>query len=157
MQSGRGAQPENEGKDMGKKQIQEEVGCRLQKGVPPCKSGMAKKEPLQECPDPKKLWTVKETDRHRHKDDPKGWTFGKRRWVNPEGSTGVKVPNTRQHRRLKNEKMAGQIFEKTFRLQIAKREDRSSVGSLKIRNWTLWGGRSPPKRKKKTKRQSGSQ
>jgi hypothetical protein len=76
----------------------------------------------------------------------KGWTFGKRRRVYPEGSTGVKVPNTRRHRRLKNEKTAGRIFEKTFRLQIAKREDGSSVGSLKIRNWTLWRGRPPPKR-----------
>jgi hypothetical protein len=79
----------------------------------------------------------------------KGWTFGKRRRVDPEGSTGVKDPNTGRHRRLKNEKTAGRIFEKTFRLQIAKREDGSSVGSLKIRDWTLWGGRSPPKRKKK--------
>jgi hypothetical protein len=51
----------------------------------------------------------------------KGWTFGKRRRVDPEGSTGVKDPNTRQHRRLKNGKTAGRIFQKTFRLQIAKR------------------------------------
>jgi hypothetical protein len=68
--------------------------------------------------------------------------------VDPEDSTGVKDPNTRQHRRLKNEKTAGQIFETTFRLQIAKREDGSSVGSLKIRYWTLWRGRPPPKRKR---------
>jgi hypothetical protein len=79
---------------------------------------------------------------------PKGWTFGKTRRVDPEGSTVVKVSNTRQLRRLKNEKTAGRIFEKTFRLQIAKREDGSSVGSLKIRNWTLWRGRRPPKRKR---------
>jgi hypothetical protein len=71
----------------------------------------------------------------------KGWTFGKRHRVDPEGSTGMKDPNTRRHRRLKNENTAGRIFEKTFRLQIAKREDGSSVGSLKIRNWTLWRGR----------------
>jgi hypothetical protein len=68
--------------------------------------------------------------------------------VDPEGSTGVKDPNTRRHRRLKNEKTAGRIFEKTFRLQIAKREDGSSVGSLKIIDWTLWGSQPPPKRKK---------
>jgi hypothetical protein len=35
-----------------------------------CKSGMAKKEPLQKCSDPKKLWTAEEIDRHWHKDDP---------------------------------------------------------------------------------------
>jgi hypothetical protein len=40
--------------------------------------------------------------------------------VDLEGSTGVKDPNTRQHRLLKKEKTAGLIFEKTFRLQIAK-------------------------------------
>jgi hypothetical protein len=50
----------------------------------------------------------------------KGWMFRKRRQVDPEGSTGVKVPNTRRHWRLKNEKTAGQIFEKTFRLQVTK-------------------------------------
>jgi hypothetical protein len=32
--------------------IQEEVGCRLQKDVPPCKSVMVKKETLQESSDP---------------------------------------------------------------------------------------------------------
>jgi hypothetical protein len=32
--------------------ILEEVCCRLQEGVPQCKSGMVKKEPLQECSDP---------------------------------------------------------------------------------------------------------
>jgi hypothetical protein len=52
--------------------------------------------------------------------------------VDPEGSTGVKDPSTRQQLWIKNEKTAGRIFEKTFRLQIAKREDISSVGLLKI-------------------------
>jgi hypothetical protein len=60
--------------------------------------------------------------------------------VNPEGSTDVKDLNTRRHLRLKKKKTAGRIFKKTFRLQIAKREDRSFVGLLKIRNWTLWRG-----------------
>jgi hypothetical protein len=43
---------------------------RLQEGVPPYKSGMAKKEPLQECSDPNELWITEESDRHQHKDDP---------------------------------------------------------------------------------------
>jgi hypothetical protein len=42
------------------KRIQEEVGCRLQEGVPPSKSGIAKKETPQENWDPGKLWTGKE-------------------------------------------------------------------------------------------------
>jgi hypothetical protein len=70
--------------------------------------------------------------------------------VDPEGSTGVRDPNTRWHWQLKNEKTAGLIFQKTFRLLTAKREDGSSVRSLKIRDWTLWRGQSPPKRKKET-------
>jgi hypothetical protein len=56
-------------KDPGISWIQEEVCCRLQEGVPPCKSGMAKKAPLQECSDPKKLWTAEEIHRHRQEDD----------------------------------------------------------------------------------------
>jgi hypothetical protein len=79
----------------------------------------------------------------------KAWTLGKRGRVDPEGSTGVKDPSTRLQMRLKNEKTAGKIFEKTFRLQITKREDGSSVGLLKVRNWMLWRGQPPPKRKKK--------
>jgi hypothetical protein len=48
LQSGHSAPPEEEGKDPGISWIPEEVGCRLQEGVPPCKSGMAKKETHQE-------------------------------------------------------------------------------------------------------------
>jgi hypothetical protein len=81
--------------------------------------------------------------------------FGKRRRVDLEGSTGVKDPNTRQHRRLKNEKTAGLIFEKTFRMQIAKWEDGSSVRSLKIKDWTLWRGW-PPAKWRKTAQRGGA-
>jgi hypothetical protein len=38
--------------------IREVVGCRLQDGVQLCKSGMAKKEPLEKNRDPGKLWTA---------------------------------------------------------------------------------------------------
>jgi hypothetical protein len=77
----------------------------------------------------------------------KEWTFRKRRRVDPECSTGVKDPSTVRQLRLKNEETAGRIFEKTLRLQIAKGEDGSSIGLLKIRNWTSWRGRSPSQRK----------
>jgi hypothetical protein len=40
-------------------------------------------------------------------------------------------------------------FSKTTRLEIAKRISRCTVGMRKIRNWTLWRGRPPQKRKKK--------
>jgi hypothetical protein len=45
---------------------------------------------------------------------------------------------------------AAEYSKKTFRLQIAKREDGYSVGLMKMRNWILWGGRPPPKRKRNT-------
>jgi hypothetical protein len=40
-------------------------------------------------------------------------------------------------------------FSKTTRLEIAKQIARSTVGMRRARNWTLWRGRPPPKRKKK--------
>jgi hypothetical protein len=54
----------------GKKWIHEEVGCRLQEGVPSCKSGMAKKETHHENWDPAKLWTAKGVLPCQNKDDP---------------------------------------------------------------------------------------
>jgi hypothetical protein len=54
----------------GKSWIQEEVGCPLQEGYPPCNSGMAqKKRPEKNC-DPRKLWTAEYIDCRRNKDDP---------------------------------------------------------------------------------------
>jgi hypothetical protein len=79
------------------------------------------------------------------------WTHGKRRRVDPEGSTGIKDPGTRRQLHLRNEKIAGQIFGKTFRLENAKRIARSTVGLRTNKDWTLWRGRPPPKRKKKRK------
>jgi hypothetical protein len=43
--------------------MQDEVGCRLQEGVPPCNSGMAQKDHLQEIFDPKKVSTTERTGR----------------------------------------------------------------------------------------------
>jgi hypothetical protein len=50
---------------------------------------------------------------------------------------------------LNNEKIAGQIIRKTFRLEIARQIARSSVGLRKNRNWTSRKCRAPPKRNKK--------
>jgi hypothetical protein len=52
---------------------------------------------------------------------PRGQMFGKRHWVDLEGSTGVKDPGTRRQLYLKIERTAdGRIFGKTYRLEIAK-------------------------------------
>jgi hypothetical protein len=69
LQSGCGAPPENEGKDPGISWIQEDVGCRLQEGVPPHKSGMVKKKPHQENLYPGKVWTAKGFHCRWNKDD----------------------------------------------------------------------------------------
>jgi hypothetical protein len=49
--------------------ILEEVGCRVQEGVTPCKSGMAKKNLHQENTDPGKVWMAKGFRRRQNKDD----------------------------------------------------------------------------------------
>jgi hypothetical protein len=79
----------------------------------------------------------------------RGQTFGEGRRMDPESSTGVKDSSIRRRLHLKIERTAdGRIFGKTYRLEIAKRVAGSSVGLQKIRNWTSWRGRPPPKRKK---------
>jgi hypothetical protein len=47
-------------------------------------------------------------------------------------------------------------FRRLSRLHFVKRDDGSSVGSLQIKDWTLWGGRPLPKRKKKLKGRAGA-
>jgi hypothetical protein len=59
-----------------------------------------------------------------------GWSSGQ---LSP---MGIKVP-------------AYKTLQKTFRLQIVKRAKEVSSGLRRIRMWTLWRGRPPPKRKKK--------
>jgi hypothetical protein len=48
----------------------EEVGCHMQKRVPPCSSGTVKKEHPQDNWDPGKLWTMQQVGRCRNEDDP---------------------------------------------------------------------------------------
>jgi hypothetical protein len=56
-------------KDPGISWIQEEVGCRLQEGVPPCKHGMVQKKPHQENSDPGKSWIAEGSSRGKQRDD----------------------------------------------------------------------------------------
>jgi hypothetical protein len=68
------------GSDQRELWVPEEVGCRLQEGVPPCKSGMVQEERLQEDSDPDKLWTAARIGRCQE-DDPQcksGTTQGTR-------------------------------------------------------------------------------
>jgi hypothetical protein len=50
--------------------------------------------------------------------------------------------------RLKSERTTSEIYWKTIGLEAVKRATEMSTGLLKLRNWTLWRSRPPPKRKK---------
>jgi hypothetical protein len=50
--------------------IPEEVGCRLQEGIPSCSNGTAQGKVLQENSNPGKLWTAKGIGRSPQEDDP---------------------------------------------------------------------------------------
>jgi hypothetical protein len=110
----------------------------------------------------------------QNKDDvspksPKEGTYEKRLWRSPECKKGIRSRNTeeplhlrkgrktvnsnggwsrRQHPRLKSMGNSIEVFGKTIGLQFGKLADGSSVVLRKMRNWTLWRGRQPPKRKK---------
>jgi hypothetical protein len=50
--------------------------------------------------------------------------------------------------RLESTRNVIQTFGKTTGTEFAERVGRSTIGLQKIRDWTLWRGRPPPKRKK---------
>jgi hypothetical protein len=54
----------------------------------------------------------------------------------------------RQRLRPKSSGKGNEIYKKIIRLAVGKRATVMSTGLLKIRDWTLWRGRPPPKRKK---------
>jgi hypothetical protein len=50
---------------------------------------------------------------------------------------------------MKIAQQIAEMFTKTRRLVVAKRTARATVEMQKMKNWTLWRGLPPPKRKKK--------
>jgi hypothetical protein len=73
----------------------EDVGCRLQKGVPSCRSGTAQEKRLQENSDPGKLWTAEGIGRNRQEDDPQhksGTAQGTRMQEIQPGQCGARIP-----------------------------------------------------------------
>jgi hypothetical protein len=90
--------------------------------------------------------------------------FGERHRTKPKGSQGVKNQDVKEQLRLRSERTPSSIFGKKITLDIGKRIARSSVRTrkmwnwnslrsrppleCKIKEWTLWRGRLPPKRKK---------
>jgi hypothetical protein len=86
-----------------------------------------------------------------------------RRWKGPEcnngirdrglrqqlrGSKRIKNPGIRQQLRLKIERTSDGFDKEAFRLEFVKRAAGMFSGLQKIRNWRVWRGRPPLKRKK---------
>jgi hypothetical protein len=78
---------------------------------------------------------------------PKGWTFGKC-CPKPESIKGIRIQGLKKQLYLRSERTSGRIFKKTIVLEIVKRIAGSSSRLRKVRGWTLWRGRPPPKWKK---------
>jgi hypothetical protein len=79
-------------------------------------------------------------------------TAGKRRRVNPEGNTATKDPDASRQLHLRNVKTAGRLCrednENAIEPKLAKLTARFSARTRTTKDWTLWRGRPPPKRKK---------
>jgi hypothetical protein len=77
-----------------------------------------------------------------------GGTLRSRRLqAQPEGNTGTKDEHTRRRLHPRNERTASQTLRKTLRLNIRQQAIKIPSRS-QIKNWTLWRGRPPPKRRK---------
>jgi hypothetical protein len=76
-------------------------------------------------------------------------TFGRRFPVDPKSSKYLENQGTRWPLRRKIEREADELVRKAFGLQFWKRAAGSSVGLRRMKNWTLWRGWLPPKRKKR--------
>jgi hypothetical protein len=63
----------------------------------------------------------------------------------PRSEIGIRNPDTRRQLRLRIKKTSDKIDGKTFMLEMVKRANEISSGLRRIRKWTLWRSRSPPK------------
>jgi hypothetical protein len=66
-----------------------------------------------------------------------------------QGIIGIKDPDAKLQLLLRIEQKSDEIDVKIFRLENEKQTAESFMALRRIRKWTLWRGRPPPKRKKK--------
>jgi hypothetical protein len=66
------------------------------------------------------------------------------------GSERIKDLGDRRPIYVRKKRITSMIYRKTIELEIVKRAVGISSRLRRIRNWTLWRGRPPPKRKKKS-------
>jgi hypothetical protein len=79
----------------------------------------------------------------------KGRTRAKRQLMRQEGTNLTRNRDFEAQLWLGCERTSSGSYRKTIGLEIVKRSVGVSSGWRKIRNWTLWKSRPPPKRKKK--------
>jgi hypothetical protein len=80
-----------------------------------------------------------------------GRMLGRRQAICQEGTNEIRNRDVKEQLGLGNERTTRGIQRKSTGLEIAKRIGRCTVGLHRIKDWTLWRGRPPPKRKKETK------
>jgi hypothetical protein len=94
--------------------------------------------------------TKKERDDERRA--PGEWTPRKRRRANLQGNTATKASDARRWLRLRDAEPAGRLrwenHGNVIGLKIAKRTTKPTARTRTTKDWTLWRGRPPPKRKK---------
>jgi hypothetical protein len=88
----------------------------------------------------------------------KGQMDKKRRWKDPGCKNGIRNRDFKKPLHLRKQDLQKlqlestgnviQTYRKTTGLEIANQISGSYVASRKIKDWTLWRGRHPPKRKK---------
>jgi hypothetical protein len=61
---------------------------------------------------------------------------------------GIKNPDTRRQKFLMSERRTSECNRKSFGLEFVKQANRMSSVFRGTRKWTMWRGRSPPKRRK---------
>jgi hypothetical protein len=75
----------------------------------------------------------------------KGWTFGKKHWVQPECNNGIRNRDLQELLRLESKGKVNKTFRETLGLEITKRTAGSSIRIRKMSVRALWRVRSPLK------------
>jgi hypothetical protein len=74
--------------------------------------------------------------------------LGRGQQMRKEGTNTTRKRGFKERLRFGNERTTSWVYRTTVGLKITKQVVGSSRGLRRIRQWTLWRGRPPPKRKK---------
>jgi hypothetical protein len=115
------------------------IGCRQNKDDnPPCKSGTAKR-----------TWTSEKRKSQRWTENPEGRYVQDETQEGPRDKIGREDPDTRRPLCLTIENISEENDRKVFKPEVMKRAVGMSSGLQRFKDWTLWRGRPPRKRKKR--------